>query len=71
MCSKGGIEQTVEEEEEEEERWQRGVRCACRPRSKNCGFESSNFRGMFDPKRSIVDVSCQPLLFLYVQKHCS
>jgi len=50
------MEQTVEEEEE---RWQRGVRCSCGPRSKNCGFESSNFRGVFDPKRSMVDVSSQ------------
>jgi len=56
MCSIGGMEQTVEEEEE---RWQRGVRCSCGPRSKNCGFESSNFRGVFDPKRSMVDVSSQ------------
>lgn len=27
-----------------------GVRCSCGPRSKNCCFDSSNVRGIFDPR---------------------
>ncbi len=56
MCSIGGMGQTEEREGVVAE----GIRCSCGPRSEDCCFNSSISGYIIDPKRSMVEISCQP-----------